>query len=85
MHTQEELREELWSTIQEHGEADAALINKIIFWDAPTNEPRGYRDVFTDAEIRKIASLECVYTQWNKHERDWLVATMDAIYQEEER
>lgn len=83
--TLEDLRQELWQGVYAHQEADARLINRIIFWGARSNEARGYRDVFTDAEIRRIADLNCVYTTWSPQDRSWLIQTLDAIYQEEEQ
>ena len=81
----EDLREELWKEVQEHQEADHRLVHRIIFWEAASNEPRSFRDAFTDREILKLAGLECVYTSWPVHERDWLIATVDAIYTEKEQ
>ena len=81
----EDLREELWREVQEHQEADHRLVHKIIFWEAKSNEPKSFRDAFTDQEILKLAGLECVYTVWPVHERDWLIATVDTIYTEKEQ
>ena len=81
----EDLREELWREVQEHQEADHRLVHKIIFWEAKSNEPKSFRDAFTDQEILKLAGLEHVYTTWPVHDRDWLIATVDAIYTEKEQ
>ena len=83
--TLEDLREELWKEVWEHQEADHRLVHRIIFWEADSNEPRSFRDAFTDAEILKLAGLECVYTSWPVQDRDWLIATVDAIYTEKEQ
>ncbi len=81
----EDLREELWREVREHQEADHRLVHRIIFWEARSNEPRSFRDAFTDQEILKLAGLECVYATWPVHDRDWLIATVDAIYTEKEQ
>jgi hypothetical protein len=85
MHTLEELQQELWRGVWEHQEADHQLVQKIIFWEASTTEPRGFRDAFTDQEILRLANLKCVYDVWPVHDRDWLIATVDTIYSEQER
>jgi hypothetical protein len=77
--TREDIHAELWREVDAHGEADWRLVRRLIFWEAAGNEPRGFRDAFTDPEILRLASLECVYNHWSKQDRDWLITTADTI------
>lgn len=83
--TLESLLQEFWQGVDDHLEADHRLMHRIIFWEAATNESRGFRDAFTDDEILELAGLEHIYTCWPAGDRDWLIATVDAIYSEREQ
>ena len=85
MQTLDDIREALWKEVDDHREADHRLVHRIIFWEAKSNEARGFRDAFTDEEILELAGLEHIYTNWPVQDRDWLIATVDAIYSEREQ
>lgn len=56
---------------------DERQVMRAIFANVPSNEPRGFRDVFTDLEILTMAASPLV--EWSHVNRAWIRQTAGAL------